>query len=119
MLGFYRATLAPSLIHPPGDSQELTVVVSLGLTHPTGYPLYTWVGWLFTRLWPFGEIAHRTKLLSAVLGAGGVGMLYLVARTLGLARPAAVVGVAPPRRFHAVLVAGRTDQGLRPATSSR
>ena len=88
MLGFYRATLAPSLIHPPGDSQELTVVVaSLGLTHPTGYPLYTWVGWLFTRLWPFGEIAHRTNLLSAVLGAGGVGMLYLVARPSSTSQP--------------------------------
>jgi len=90
-LGLYVATLAPGLAYEAGDANELTVVVSnLGLAHPSGYPLYTWLGFLFTRLVPFGSIAHRANLMSAVLGAAGVGMTYLVGRRLRLhAVPAA------------------------------
>ena len=49
----------------------------LGLAHSTGYPLYTWLGKLFTFL-PIGDVAHRMNLMSAALGAGGVGLLYLI-----------------------------------------
>ena len=80
----YVATLTPGLAHLGGDGHELTVVAAtLGLAHPTGYPLYTWLGHLFTLL-PIGDVAYRTNLMSAVLGGAGVALLYLVARRLAL-----------------------------------
>jgi hypothetical protein len=86
----YVATLAPSLAYDGGDGHELTIVAAtLGLAHPTGYPLYTWIGHLFTLL-PLGDVAYRTNLMSAVLGAGCGAMLYLVARRLGLGRGVAI-----------------------------
>jgi hypothetical protein len=86
----YVATLTPGLAHLGGDGHELTVVAAtLGLAHPTGYPLYTWIGHLFTLL-PIGEVAYRMNLMSAILGAAGVAVLYLVARRLALAPGIAV-----------------------------
>ena len=46
----------------------ITVVQFAGTAHPPGYPLYTMLGKLFTLL-PFGTIAVRVQLLSAVAGA--------------------------------------------------
>ena len=61
----YNATLSPSLSYESFDGNELaTVPYQLGLAHSTGYPLYTWVGKLFTFL-PFGDVAHRVNLMSA------------------------------------------------------
>jgi len=81
-LAVYNATLTPSLSYKSPDGNELaTVCYTLGLAHSTGYPLYTWLGKLFTYL-PIGDIAHRVNLMSAVLGAGGVALLYLILRHL-------------------------------------
>lgn len=78
----YNATLTPSLSYKSPDGNELaTVPYLLGLVHSTGYPLYTWLGKLFTYL-PVGDIAHRMNLMSAVLGAAGVGLVYLIALNL-------------------------------------
>jgi hypothetical protein len=77
-LAVYNATLTPSLSYKSPDGNELaTVPYVLGLVHSTGYPLYTWLGKLFTFL-PIGDVAHRMNLMSAVLGAAGVGLLYLI-----------------------------------------
>jgi len=82
----YNATLTPSLSHKSPDGNELaTVCYILGLAHSTGYPLYTWLGKLFT-LVPIGDVAHRVNLMSGVLGAGGVVLLYAILRLL-TARP--------------------------------
>jgi hypothetical protein len=84
LVAVYVATLAPGLAYDGGDGHELTIVAAtLGLAHPTGYPLYTWIGHLFTRL-PVGEVAYRTNLMSAVLGGGSGALLFLVGRRLGL-----------------------------------
>ncbi len=81
----YRATLTPGLSYASPDGNELaTVSATLGLAHPTGYPLFTWLGFLFSHLIPFGEVAYRTNLMSAMLGAAGVGILFLVMRRCGL-----------------------------------
>ncbi len=81
-LGVYNATLTPSLSYKSPDGNELaTVCYTLGLAHSTGYPLYTWLGKLFTYL-PIGDVAHRVNLMSAVLGAGGVFLLYVILRRL-------------------------------------
>lgn len=81
----YAATLAPGLCFPPGDSHELTVnAARLGVPHPGGYPIYTWLGFVFVRALPFGEVAWRMNLLSALLAAAGIGTMVLVGRRLGL-----------------------------------
>lgn len=81
-LSIYEATLTPSLSYKSPDGNELaTVCYTLGLAHSTGYPLYTWLGKLFTYL-PSGDVAHRVNLMSAVLGAAGVALLYLILRLL-------------------------------------
>lgn len=65
-----------------GDSGELVAVgATLGVAHPPGYPLYTLLAKLFTFL-PWGEEAHRVNLLSAVCGAGAVGLLCRAVRRL-------------------------------------
>ena len=77
-LGVYSATLTPSLSYQSFDGNELaTVPYVLGLAHSTGYPLYTWVGKLFTYL-PVGDVAHRMNLMSAVGAAGSAAFLYVM-----------------------------------------
>ena len=64
-----------------GESQ--TVPYIAGIMHPTGFPLYTLVGWLFSHLLPFGNVAWRMSLLSAVAAALAVDRLFVTARLLG------------------------------------
>lgn len=45
----YQTTLAPGVLHT--DAGELSAVATtFGVAHPTGYPLFTLLGWLFTRV---------------------------------------------------------------------
>ena len=75
-LWVYNATLAPSLSYSSLDGNELaTIPHQLGLAHSPGYPLYTWVGKLFTFL-PLGDVAHRVNLMSAAGAAGGAALLF-------------------------------------------
>ena len=55
--------------------------VHLGVAHPPGYPLYTLLVHLFTRL-PFGDPAVLGYLSSAVLGALTCGPVDCCARLL-------------------------------------
>jgi len=87
-LALYIRTLAPGLLD--GDSGEFqTLVYSLGMTHPTGYPVYVLLGRLFTLL-PLGGLAWRVNLFSSVLGALTVSCIYLIVRLLAGWRLAAV-----------------------------
>jgi len=88
--GLYLVTLAPGLPYPAGDSHAFTTSsATLGLARRTGYPLYTWLGFLFTRCLPVGDLAYRTNLLSAAGAAGGGAVVFLIARRLDLGRNAA------------------------------
>jgi len=81
-LGLYIATLAPTVVTIFDDSPEFQLVCyRLGVAHPTGYPLYTLLGWLFTRL-PIGDVAYRVNLLSAVCAAGALAGLFVLVREL-------------------------------------
>ena len=73
---FYWRTLHPG-VGPYLDSIEyqLTTLV-LGVSHPPGYPLYTWLGHLFVKLLPFGNPAFRLNLLSAVASIITVMLLH-------------------------------------------
>ena len=53
----------------------------LGIEHPPGYPLFTLIGHLFTHL-PFGSVAYRVHLASALFGALSGAALWLCARVL-------------------------------------
>ncbi len=60
--GVYFKTLAPTVSWI--DSGELaTVCTTLGIAHPTGYPIYTLIGRLFSLL-PFGSPVQNLNLLS-------------------------------------------------------
>ncbi len=74
-----------------GDSGELVAAVAtLGIPHPSGYPLYVLLGKLWTVLLPLGSVAFRMSLFSAVAGAAACALLYRLCRSLDLDRPAAV-----------------------------
>lgn len=91
----YAVTAARSVATVFDDSLEFHVVLpTLGIAHPSGYPLYTLLGWLASRLLPFGDPAGRINLLSAAFAGAAVGVLYLVARKFAGSRPAALVAAA-------------------------
>jgi hypothetical protein len=81
-LAIYLRSLAPGLLW--GDSAEFQMAAWLGgFAHPTGYPLYLMLGWLWTHLLPFGDPAYRMNLFSALWGAVAVGLFApLVMRLL-------------------------------------
>ncbi|MFB0545727.1 MAG: DUF2723 domain-containing protein, partial [Anaerolineae bacterium] len=89
-LVLYLRTLAPSVAAIFDDSLEFQLVCyELGIAHPTGYPLYTLLGKLFTLI-PLGDVAYRVNLMSAFFAALTVALLYLVARKIA-SRPPAVL----------------------------
>ncbi len=72
----YLKTLCPTVYS--GDSGELiTAAYCLGIAHPPGYPLYTLLGRLFIGM-PFGSVAFRMNLMSAVFSAVTVVLVYLI-----------------------------------------
>ncbi len=76
----YLYTLAPDLTLE--DSGELAVgSMYAGVPHPPGYPVWTLYTWLFTKLLPFGNMAWRVGVSSAVAAAVSAGLVgLLVAR---------------------------------------
>ncbi len=75
----YLITLAPSVVEI--DSGELaTVQITLGIAHPTGYPLFTIVGHLFSLLpLPFSKI-YQMNMLAAVWCSLAVGVFVLMSK---------------------------------------
>ncbi|MCP4661748.1 MAG: DUF2723 domain-containing protein [bacterium] len=68
-----------------GDSGELVAAAAtLGIPHPSGYPLYVLLGKLWILAVPIGSIAFRMSLFSAACAAAACGGLYLLARRLDL-----------------------------------
>jgi hypothetical protein len=71
----YFATLRPEV--GPGDSAELALqAYQLGVTHPPGYPLHTFLGKVLCLF--FTDPATATNLLSALCAAGVAGVLSAV-----------------------------------------
>jgi hypothetical protein len=74
----YLQTLAPDLTwaHYGADGGDLvTAAYTLGVPHPPGYPTYSLLGWLFTRL-PLASVAWRVGLLSAISTAAAAALIY-------------------------------------------
>lgn len=76
----YLFTLSPTVQFI--DSGELAVVCkTLGIAHPTGYPLYTLLGRLFSLL-PLKDIIFRVNLMSLVFICVSNLMLFFIFLTL-------------------------------------
>ena len=84
----YAVTTARDVL--PADSGEFQLIAAgWGIAHPPGYPLYTIVGALWTRLLPLGSVllgsqAFRLNLLSAALAATTLALLYAATRVWAL-----------------------------------
>ena len=91
-LAVYWRTLAPDILY--GDSAEFqTLAYTLGIAHPTGYPVYLYLGRLIGSL-PIGTLAFRINLLSAVGAAVTVALLYILGRFVTHNRSAALLAAA-------------------------
>ena len=98
VLVLYVLTLAPTVLYYERpillDSTMLqTQAAVLGMTGPTGEPTWVMLTHLFTYL-PFGDVAYRVNLSSAVYGAVAVGLVFvagwLLSRRVAAAFTAAV-----------------------------
>ena len=76
----YVLTLPRSVVLED-DALFLMAGASLGVAHPPGYPLYTFICHLFMQL-PFGSPAFLGHLSSAALGALACGAVFVCARLL-------------------------------------
>lgn len=88
-LTVYFLTLCPTVDFI--DAGELAAVThTLGIPHPTGYPTFTMIGWLWSRL-PLGDEIYRLNLLSAVTCAAGAAvyfrLMYFILGLLPVSQP--------------------------------
>jgi len=88
----YTRTTHPG-VGPYLDSIEyqLTTLV-LGVSHPPGYPLYTWLGRLFVLLVPLGNAAYRLNLLSALCSTATVVLVQRITYRLTRRVPLSLFG---------------------------
>ncbi len=110
----YLLTLAPGLTwaHNGADGGDLvTAAYTLGVPHPPGYPTFTLLAWAVTRL-PWGNVAWRVNLFSALSTAVAAALIYLIVMNVGLAATSTSLQVGQtPRKARtgpdsAVLIAG-------------
>ncbi len=76
---FYIITIAPSVIQI--DTGELAAVqCTLGIAHPTGYPLFTILGYLFSLIpFPFSKI-FQMNLLAAIYCSAAISVFTFTAK---------------------------------------
>jgi len=88
-LAVYTRTLAPGVLY--SDSAEFqTLAYTLGLTHPSGYPIYLLLAKLMTFL-PVQNVAWRVNFVSAFHGALTLAVLYLLVSRLTRSRVGAIL----------------------------
>ncbi|HXZ54686.1 MAG TPA: DUF2723 domain-containing protein [Burkholderiales bacterium] len=80
LFALYAAT-SPRTVSLEDDGLFILSSYFLGIEHPPGYPLFTLIGHLFSKL-PFGSVAYRVHLASALFGALSGSAAWLVARRL-------------------------------------
>ena len=91
LLVLYASGACPTIY--VGDSGELvTAVHTLGIPHPTGYPLYVLLGKVWTLIVPTGSVAGRLSLFSVACAAAAGGLLHWSGRRMGLHPVAAATG---------------------------
>ena len=102
----YAVFAAPGIVTLFDDTLEFQLVLpTAGIAHPTGYPLYTLLGFVWSRLlFPVGEWAWRVNLLSALFAGAAVGVVCALTQRLarkqgGRAWASAVAGVCAALAF--------------------
>lgn len=88
-LALYLKTMAPTVWYGNSAAHQYGCYI-LGVLYPTGYPLYTLLGKLFTFI-PVGDIAYRVNLLSASATALAVSLVYLSVRQVIKPRAPAIL----------------------------
>ena len=76
---------APRTVVLEDDGLFILAAYFNGIAHPPGYPLYTLLGHFMTKL-PFGSVAYRVHMLSALFGALGCAGLWWFMRHLLVGR---------------------------------
>ena len=90
-ISIYGATLLRGVAS--FDTAEMqTVPAVLGIAHPTGYPLWTLVGFVWTKLMFFATPALAMNVLSATFFASSASVLGLISLRLGVRPALAVAG---------------------------
>ncbi len=64
-------------------AENQTVPYILGIAHPTGFPAFTLVGWVFSHALAFGTVAWRLNIFSGLWVSAAVGGVALLAQILG------------------------------------
>ncbi len=83
-LAVYLVTLAPTITwrNAGADSGDLvSAAFTLGIPHPTGYPLFTILAAIFSHL-PLGEPAKNVNAFSALASAGAIALTSHIGRQL-------------------------------------
>jgi len=76
----YLSTMAPSIYW--GDGIEISAVCATGgIAHPTGYPLFTMLGYAACRLFPRNP-AYATNLLCGLFAAAAAGVFHMFFRKM-------------------------------------
>lgn len=57
----------------------ITVIKTLGIAYPPGFPLYTMLGNIFTQSLPWGNLAQKVHAFSSLWGAAAAGIMALCA----------------------------------------
>ena len=75
----YVAGCAPELAPYRDTGEMVSVLKTLGVAHPPGYPLYALLGRLFLLI-PAGNVASRANVFSAAASALALAFLYRLFR---------------------------------------
>lgn len=98
-LGFLLAFLIPAILYAASASSEPAswdtaelqgVPYLLGISHPTGFPLYTLIGYAWSHAFAFGSIAWRLNVMSGIAIAVSCAAAYGVAFEFGADLPIAL-----------------------------
>ncbi|MBI5805049.1 DUF2723 domain-containing protein [candidate division TA06 bacterium] len=91
VLAAYVLTAGPSI--GPIDSGELSLAINtLGIAHPTGYPLFTLLGKIWVTLMFWGDLAFRLNIFSALIGTCSALLLFMVLRDLEIRPELSIAG---------------------------
>jgi hypothetical protein len=77
---------APQGMYLIDSGEFITAVKSFGIAHPPGFPTYVLLAKLFSFL-PFGNIAFKVNLFSAITSAAALAVLFACVRALGKLHP--------------------------------
>ncbi|MCK5607705.1 DUF2723 domain-containing protein, partial [Candidatus Pacearchaeota archaeon] len=80
-LTVYLKTLCPS-VYGGNSGEIISSAATLGISHPTGFPLYMLAAKLFSVLLPFGDIAFRLNIFSAFFAALTIIVIYFILKIL-------------------------------------